>query len=401
MEPQTTCKNNPDPKEIILNSFSKVFGDSNGIRVFFAPGRVNLIGEHTDYNGGHVFPCALNLGTYAGIRTRTDSIIRLYSVNFEKDGIIEADCSKDLVSSPNYKWANYPLGIVQTFRLRGMVIPTGFDIVFYGTIPNGSGLSSSASIEVLTGYCLKMLYGFDVSSQDLALIGQYSENHFNGMNCGIMDQFASAFGKKDHAIFLDTATLQYEHVPLKLDGYKLLIANTNKKHELTTSAYNDRRRESEEALRLLQTVVDIKSLGELDEETFSNYSSVLKDDVIFRRARNAVSENQRTIKAVKALNNNDLVTFGRLMNESHISLDRDYEVTCEELNILAEAQWRSEGVLGARMTGGGFGGCTVALVRDDVLDKVTADVGARYLELSKIKPDFYIVGIGDGPCEIK
>jgi galactokinase len=221
------------------------------------------------------------------------------------------------------------------------------------------------------------------------------------MNCGIMDQFASAFGKKDHAIFLDTATLQYEHVPLKLDGYKLLIANTNKKHELTTSAYNDRRRESEEALRLLQTVVDIKSLGELDEETFSNYSSVLKDDVIFRRARHAVSENQRTIKAVKALNNNDLVTFGRLMNESHISLDRDYEVTCEELNILAEAQWRSEGVLGARMTGGGFGGCTVALVRDDVLDKVTADVGARYLELSKIKPDFYIVGIGDGPCEIK
>jgi galactokinase len=221
------------------------------------------------------------------------------------------------------------------------------------------------------------------------------------MNCGIMDQFASAFGKKDHAIFLDTATLQYEHVPVKLDGYKLLIANTNKKHELTTSAYNDRRRESEEALRLLQTVVDIKSLGELDEETFSNYSSVLKDDVIFRRARHAVSENQRTIKAVKALNNNDLVTFGRLMNESHISLDRDYEVTCEELNILAEAQWRSEGVLGARMTGGGFGGCTVALVRDDVLDKVTADVGARYLELSKIKPDFYIVGIGDGPCEIK
>ena len=220
-------------------------------------------------------------------------------------------------------------------------------------------------------------------------------------NFGSRDQFASAFGKKDHVIFLDTSTLQYEHVPVKLDGYKLLIANTNKKHELTTSAYNDRRRESEEALRLLQTVVDIKSLGELDEETFSNYSSVLKDDVIFRRARHAVSENQRTIKAVKALNNNDLVTFGRLMNESHISLDRDYEVTCEELNILAEAQWRSEGVLGARMTGGGFGGCTVALVRDDVLDKVTADVGARYLELSKIKPDFYIVGIGDGPCEIK
>ena len=231
-----------------------------------APGRVNLIGEHTDYNGGHVFPCALNLGTYAGIRKRDDSKIRLYSVNFKNDGIIEADCSNDLVASSDYKWANYPLGIVQTFRLRDMKISNGFDIVYYGTIPSGSGLSSSASIEVLTGYCLKEFYDFDVSKQDLALIGQYSENNFNGMNCGIMDQFASAFGKKDHAIFLDTATLKYEHVPIKLDGYRLLIANTNKKHELTTSAYNDRRRESEEALRLLQTVTDIKTLGDLDEE---------------------------------------------------------------------------------------------------------------------------------------
>ena len=401
MKPQVTHTKERDPKEVILENFTKVFGNADGVRIFFAPGRVNLIGEHTDYNGGHVFPCALNLGTYAGIRKRDDNKIRLYSVNFEKDGVIEADCSKELKNSPDYKWANYPLGIVETFRLRDMKLANGFDIVYYGTIPSGSGLSSSASIEVLTGYCLKELYGFDVSKQDLALIGQYSENNFNGMNCGIMDQFASAFGKKDHAIFLDTATLKYEHVPIKLDGYRILIANTNKKHELTTSAYNDRRRESEEALRLLQTVVDIKSLGELDEETFSRYSGVLKDDVIFRRARHAVTENQRTIKAVEALNKNDLVSFGRLMNESHISLDRDYEVTCEELNFMAEAQWRIDGVLGARMTGGGFGGCTVALVDEKVIGSIIAEVGVRYFTFSGIEPAFYIVDIGDGPREIE
>ena len=400
MKPHVTYTKERDPKEVIFESFSEVFGDTESVRIFFAPGRVNLIGEHTDYNGGHVFPCALNLGTYAGIRKRDDSKIRLYSVNFKNDGIIEADCSNDLIASSDYKWANYPLGIVQTFRLRDMKISNGFDIVYYGTIPSGSGLSSSASIEVLTGYCLKELYDFDVSKQDLALIGQYSENNFNGMNCGIMDQFASAFGKKDHAIFLDTATLKYEHVPIKLDGYRLLIANTNKKHELTTSAYNDRRRESEEALRLLQTVTDIKTLGDLDEETFNKYSYVLKDDVILRRARHAVTENQRTIKAVKALNDNDLVLFGRLMNESHISLDRDYEVTCEELNIMAEAQWRFEGVLGARMTGGGFGGCTVALVDEKVIGPLIAEVGGRYATLTGIEPAFYIVDIGDGPREI-
>ena len=401
MKPQVTHTKERDPKEVILENFTKVFGNTDGIRIFFAPGRVNLIGEHTDYNGGHVFPCALNLGTYAGIRKRDDNKIRLYSVNFEKDGVIEADYSKELKNSPDYKWANYPLGIVETFRLRDMKLANGFDIVYYGTIPSGSGLSSSASIEVLTGYCLKELYGFDVSKQDLALIGQYSENNFNGMNCGIMDQFASAFGKKDHAIFLDTATLKYEHVPILLHGYRILIANTNKKHELTTSAYNDRRRESEDALRLLQTVVDIKSLGELDEETFSRYSGVLKDDVIFRRARHAVTENQRTIKAVEALNKNDLVSFGRLMNESHISLDRDYEVTCEELNFMAEAQWRIDGVLGARMTGGGFGGCTVALVDEKVIGSIIAEVGVRYFTFSGIEPAFYIVDIGDGPREIE
>lgn len=389
-----------DLKTGLLSDFKKIFGDAEDVRIFFAPGRVNLIGEHTDYNGGHVFPCALSLGTYAAVRKRNDNKIRLYSMNFEKDGIIEADASGDLVNLPDYKWANYPLGIVQTFRKRGMPINSGFDILFYGTIPNGSGLSSSASIEVLTGYCLKELYGFDVTKQDLALIGQDSENNFNGMNCGIMDQFASAFGKAGHAIFLDTATLKYEYVPVDLKGIKIVISNTNVKHELTSSGYNDRRRESETALKDLQTVTSINALGELDEESFNKYSSAIKDEVCYRRARHAVTENLRTIEAVKALNAGELATFGRLMNESHASLDKDYEVTCPELNIMAETEQSLEGVIGARMTGGGFGGCTVALVREEAVNSVIEKTKEVYTSKTGIVPAFYVVDIGDGPCEV-
>ena len=389
-----------DLKKKLSDEFARIFGFDHDIRMFFAPGRVNLIGEHTDYNGGHVFPCALSLGTYAAVRKRDDMKLRMYSMNFAEDGIIEASLNLELKSSPEYKWANYPLGIVHTFIKRNMIPDTGFDILFYGTIPAGSGLSSSASIEVLTGYCLKEMYGFEVSKQDLALIGQYSENNFNGMNCGIMDQFASAFGRKGYAIFLDTSTLKYEYVPVKLEDIKIVIANTNKKHLLTSSGYNDRRKESEAALKALQCVTDIKSLGELDEKAFAQYSYAIKDEVCFRRARHAVTENLRTIKAVDALNRNDLETFGHLMNESHISLDRDYEVTCPELNIMAEEEWHCSGVIGARMTGGGFGGCTVALVKEDSVDQLIEKVGAAYNARTGIKPDFYIVDIGDGPAEL-
>ena len=391
---------NPDYKGMILEKFSNVFGDGDGVRVFFSPGRVNLIGEHTDYNGGHVFPCALNLGTYAACRLRDDTKIRLFSMNFENDGIIEADGAKELKNSKEYKWANYPLGIVHTFKMHGYAVSKGMDILYFGDIPNGSGLSSSASIEVLTGFVLSELLGLGVSKKDLALIGQESENKFNGMNCGIMDQFASAFGKKDHAIFLDTATLEYEYVPINLKNEKIVIANTKVKHELTTSAYNDRRRESETALKDLQTVVDIKSLGELDEEGFDKYSSAIKSEVCFRRGRHAVMENLRTVKAVKALNANDLETFGKLMNESHVSLDKDYEVTCEELNVMVESELGIEGVIGARMTGGGFGGCTVALVRNDAVENVCREAGKRYTSLTGITPEFYVIEVGDGPREL-
>lgn len=396
----STFTKDPDPKELVLENFSKIFGDDGNIRVFFAPGRVNLIGEHTDYNGGHVFPCALNLGTYAACRLREDKIFRMYSVNFPKAGVIEADSSRELKNLKKYKWANYPLGIVHTFKKHGYDIKQGMDIVFYGDIPNGSGLSSSASIEVLTGFALSKLLGIKVSKKELALIGQESENKFNGMNCGIMDQFASAFGKKGHAIFLDTATLEYEYVPVNLKNYSIVIANTKVKHELTTSAYNDRRRESEEALKDLQTVVDIKSLGELSGYGFKKYSKAIRDKVCFRRARHAVTENLRTIKAVKALNENDLETFGKLMIESHKSLDKDYEVTCDELNLMVDSELETAGVLGARMTGGGFGGCTVALAEKKNAALLCVEAGTRYYTSCGIAPEFYVIEVGDGPREL-
>ena len=385
-------------KDLLSKKFIELYGNGE-MRFFFAPGRVNLIGEHTDYNGGHVFPCALTLGTYAAVRKRNDRKLRFFSMNFEDSGIIESSLD-DLVFNEKAEWTNYPKGILWAFKEKGMEVPTGFDIVYYGNIPNGSGLSSSASIEVLTGFILRALYGFDISNIDLALIGQFSENKFNGMNCGIMDQFASAMGKKDNAIFLDTATLEYIYVPLKMSGIKIVIANTNVKHTLTSSKYNDRRRESEQGLKDLQKVVAISSYGDMDSEMFEKYSGNITDDVNLKRARHAVYENLRTIEAVKALNANDLVTFGRLMNESHISLDKDYEVTCDELNVLAEAEWAEDGVLGARMTGGGFGGCTVALVKDSCVDSLIANVGKKYKEKTGINADFYVVDIGDGPYEL-
>ncbi|MBR4343171.1 MAG: galactokinase [Lachnospiraceae bacterium] len=384
-------------KNKIKERFKALYG-YDSCRAFFAPGRVNLIGEHTDYNGGHVFPCALTLGTYAVVAKRNDRKLRFHSMNFESLGVIESSLD-DLVFNESAAWTNYPKGIMWAFKEKGFDIPSGLDIVYYGNIPNGSGLSSSASIEVLTGFILRALYGFDVSNIDLALIGQFSENKFNGMNCGIMDQFASAMGKKDHAIFLDTNTLEYTYVPIELQGIKIVIANTNVKHTLTSSKYNDRRRESEAALNELKKCCNISSYGDMDEDMFNLYSKNISNDINRRRAKHAVYENLRTISAVKALNSKDLNTFGRLMKESHISLDKDYEVTCKELNILAETEWAQEGVIGARMTGGGFGGCTVALVYEDCIENLIAKTGPIYYEKTGIKPDFYIVDIGDGPYE--
>ena len=354
-------------KEIVLKKFEEVFGNVEGVKVYFAPGRVNLIGEHTDYNAGHVFPCALTIGTYGAARVRTDRKLRFYSMNFGHLGVLEADLD-NLKPEKKADWTNYPKGVMWAFGEKGYQIPFGMDLLLNGNIPNGSGLSSSASVEVLTGYILRDLFGFDVSNQDLALIGQFSENNFNGVNCGIMDQFAIAMGKKDHAIFLDTADLSYTYAPVKLEGAKLVIACSNKKRGLGDSKYNERRSECETALSELQKVMDIKGLGELTEEQFEENKSAIKDPVRVRRAKHAVYENQRTVHAVEALQANDIVKFGQLMNASHVSLRDDYEVTGIELDTLVEEAWKVEGVIGSRMTGAGFGGCTVSLVKDEAID---------------------------------
>lgn len=386
-------------KDIILKKFGEVYGTTEGARAFFAPGRVNLIGEHTDYNGGHVFPCALTIGTYAVARKRNDRKLRFFSMNFEHFGIIESSLD-ELKPMKEAGWTNYPKGVMWAFGERGMHLDCGLDILLNGNIPNGSGLSSSASVEVVTGFILKSLYGFDVSNQDLALIGQFSENNFNGVNCGIMDQFAIAMGKKDNAIFLDTATLEYEYAPVKLQGAKIVISCSNKKRGLGSSKYNERRSECEMALSEIQSGMGIETLGDLTEEQFESVKMAIKDEDRRKRAKHAVYENQRTIKAVEALKANDIALFGKLMNESHVSLRDDYEVTGEELDTLVEAAWKIDGVIGSRMTGAGFGGCTVSIVKDEAVERFIDQVGKTYKETIGYAADFYAVEIGSGPCEL-
>ncbi len=383
-------------KETVLRKFEELFGDANGVKVYFAPGRVNMIGEHTDYNGGHVFPCALTIGTYAAVRKRADNKLNFYSMNFKGMGIVESSLD-DLTPSDAAGWTNYPKGVMWAFAERGMKMDCGLDIVLNGNIPNGSGLSSSASLEVLTGFYLRDLFGFDVTNIDLAKIGQYSENNFNGMNCGIMDQFASAMGKKDHAIFLDTADLSYEYAPLVLDGAKIIVTNSNVKHSLVNSEYNVRRSECEKALKELQTAVPISGLGDLSEEEFEKHKSVITDEVCVKRAKHAVYENQRTIRAVEALKAGNLKLFGELMNASHVSLRDDYQVSCDEIDVLVEEAWKIDGVIGSRITGGGFGGCTVSIVKDEAVDIFKEKVGAAYKERVGKTADFYVVEIGGGP----
>ena len=386
--------------EPVLAKFKELFGDEGEIGVYFAPGRVNMIGEHTDYNGGHVFPCALTIGTYGVARKRDDKKLRFYSMNFENLGVLESSV-EGLKPEKEADWTNYPKGVMWAFGEKGMKVEYGMDLVLFGNIPNGSGLSSSASVEVLTGFILRDMFGFDVTNQDLALIGQYSENKFNGVNCGIMDQFAIAMGKKDCAIFLDTSDLKYEYAPVKLEGARIVISCSNKKRGLGDSKYNERRSECETALAEIQKVKDIKSLGELTEEEFEAVKDAIKDPVRQKRAKHAVYENQRTVQAVAALKANDIAKFGELMNASHVSLRDDYEVTGIELDTLVEEAWNCPGVIGSRMTGAGFGGCTVSIVKTEDIDNFIAKVGAAYKEKIGYAADFYVVDIGDGAGVLK
>lgn len=385
--------------EKMIEAFYERFGYGGEVRVYFAPGRVNLIGEHTDYNGGHVLPCALTMGTYGVARKRSDRRLRFYSMNFETVGVIESSLD-DLKPYRAADWTNYPKGVMWAFGEKGMEMTAGLDLLLWGNIPNGSGLSSSASVEILTGYILRDLYGFKVTNQELALIGQYSENRFNGVNCGIMDQFAIAMGKKDYGIFLDTNTLNYDLVPIKLEGIRIVIACSNKKRGLGDTKYNERRSECEHALADLCRFIQIDSLGDLLEEDFDIYKIGIDDLTQRKRAKHAVYENRRTIKAVEALRANKIEVFGQLMNESHRSLHHDYEVTGIELDTLVETAWQQPGVIGARMTGAGFGGCTVNLVKEEWIDSFIEAVGETYEKKIGYLADFYVADIGGGPCRL-
>ena len=380
--------------EKLYDKFKELFGYEAESK-FFAPGRVNLIGEHTDYNGGHVFPCAIHKGTYALVKKRDDKKFRMYSENFENLGIIEF-LLDNLVNEKKHKWVNYPKGVVKMFIEAGYKIDSGFDVLFYGNIPNGSGLSSSASIEIVTSIILKDLYNLDIDMVEMVKLSQKAENQFIGVNSGIMDQFAVGMGKKDNAILLDCNTLKYSYAPVILKDEVLIIGNTNKKRGLADSKYNERRAECEEALKDLQKELDIQSLGELSIEEFNKSEKLIKNEINRKRAKHAVYENQRTIKAQKELMEGNLKEFGRLMNESHVSLRDNYEVTGIELDTMVEITWNQEGVIGSRMTGAGFGGCTISIVKKNAVDKFIANVGKEYKERVGLNADFYVVNISDG-----
>ena len=380
--------------EQIRADFVKVFG-VEADHTFFSPGRINLIGEHTDYNGGHVFPAAISLGTYGAARKRDDQLLRFFSGNFEEKGIIEVPL-ENLRFEPEHNWTNYPKGVLHFLQEAGHTIDRGMDVYVYGNIPNGSGLSSSASLELLTGIIAEKLFDLQLERLDLVKIGKLTENEFIGVNSGIMDQFAIGMGADQRAIYLDTNTLEYDLVPLDLKDNVVVIMNTNKRRELADSKYNERRAECEKAVEELNHKLSIATLGELDEWAFDEYSYLIEDENRLKRARHAVLENQRTLQARAALQAGNLDKFGRLMNASHVSLEHDYEVTGLELDTLVHTAWEQEGVLGARMTGAGFGGCAIALVHKDAVDTFKENVGHKYQEVVGYEPSFYIAEVAGG-----
>jgi galactokinase len=383
--------------ETLKSKFLELYGeDKNQIHAYFAPGRVNLIGEHTDYNGGYVFPCALSFGTYLLARKNGDDVVRFATTNFDHRDEISLN---DTFEKKGNAWVNYPLGVINELRKQAMEIE-GLDLLFSGDIPNGAGLSSSASIEMVTGTAMNDLFGFKIEKMDLVKIGQKAENNFVGVNCGIMDQFASGMGAENHALFLNCETLEYKKVPLVLDGIKIVITNTNLRRGLADSKYNERRSQCEKAVEEISKVQSIPNLSRLSLEEFNQLSENITDDVVKRRAHHVISENDRTLRAIKALNEGDIQEFGRLMNGSHDSLRDDYEVTGKELDTLVEEARKVDGTIGSRMTGAGFGGCTVSLVKEEAIDDFIETVGTNYEKKIGLKADFYIAEVGDGAKKI-
>ncbi|MBM7662730.1 galactokinase [Bacillus mesophilus] len=384
---------------VLTSEFQSIFNTTNSPRIFFAPGRINLIGEHTDYNGGHVFPASISYGTYALAVPRKDQKLRFYSLNFPSTGIIQSDLS-NLAFNEADDWANYPKGMILYMKEAGYEINQGADVLFYGNIPNGAGLSSSASIELATGVLVSGLFNLNMERIPMIKLGQQVENKYIGVNSGIMDQFAIGMGKKDHAILLDCQTLDYKYAPIKLKEHVIMIINTNKQRTLAGSKYNERRSQCEQALSDLQKELSIQSLGELSIDQFETYKHLIKDEVNLKRAKHAVYENARTLEALEKLQQGDLNRFGQLMNESHLSLRDDYEVTGVELDTIVQTAWELDGVLGARMTGAGFGGCAIAIVENDKVDDFKESINNTYREKIGYEATFYTATIGDGAKEL-
>lgn len=389
----------------LKNKFIESYhGNEEGIRVFSSPGRVNLIGEHTDYNGGYVFPAALTLCSTIIARPRNDRMMNLIATDLD----IQVESSLDRLDEyKTLKWGNYQLGVADELQKAGYKL-TGCDLLYHDTVPLGAGLSSSAAIEVATAIMLVSLgntaHGLNQSLDmvQMALISQKAENNYVGVNCGIMDQFASAMGKANHAIFLNCRDLSYKHVPLNLKGYKIVIINTNKKRGLADSKYNERRSQCEQAYDILKKFVpEASCLGEISIESFDKYKHEIKDEVIRNRAEHVIAEDDRVLKSVEALKNDDIQLFGKYMIESHNSLRDLYEVTGVELDTLVEEALKVEGVAGSRMTGAGFGGCTVSIVREDAVERFKEKVGKGYTQRTGLTPLFYISEVGDGGREIK
>ncbi|CEG23850.1 Galactokinase [Planococcus massiliensis] len=383
----------------LSQAFQEVFETTDSPRFFFAPGRINLIGEHTDYNGGHVFPAAISFGTYAAAQKRSDQKLRFYSLNFSDEGVIECDLA-DLSHNPDHSWANFPKGMIQLFNENGFPIPHGMDILFFGNIPNGAGLSSSASIEMATGVVLEGLFDLAIDRLKMIQLGQKVENDYIGVNSGIMDQFAIGKGKKDAAMLLDCQTLDYRYAPVDLGEHEIVIINSNKQRTLAGSKYNERRAECEQALTDLRTEVSVASLGELTSEQFEEVKHLIQDGTNLKRAKHAVYENERTLLALQELEQGRLQQFGKLMNESHISLRDDYEVTGAELDTIAETAWQLPGVIGARMTGAGFGGCAIAIVHSAEVANFKEQITQKYTEAFGYAPSFYEAKISDGAKEL-
>lgn len=383
----------------LIQRFQEIFKRSDAPGIYFAPGRINLIGEHTDYNGGHVFPASISFGTYALGQKRSDQKIRFYSVNFPDNGLIECDLS-DLSYRGDHGWANFPKGMIQYITEAGHDISYGMDILIYGNIPNSAGLSSSASLELATGVLLEGLFDLEIDRIDLVLLGQKVENQYMGVNSGIMDQFAVGMGKKDHAILLNCQTLDFEYAPIQLEHHVIMIINTNMQRTLAGSAYNERRKQCEQALADLQSELPIQSLGDLSKVDFDKHKHLIKDETNQKRAKHAVYENARTLEALENLRQDNLLAFGKLMNESHLSLQHDYEVTGTELDTIVEAAWNQDGVIGARMTGAGFGGCAIAIVENDKIESFKINVNNHYHNKIGHDVTFYTALIGNGARKV-